>query len=117
MAATNIGRIARRNVRITFQRNGTYSDKYKNRLQQWTDHFTCHAYASTYAAGEDGGVVTTEERSVTFEVRWCPELASVTSTGFRIIFQGENYDILSVDAMNYQKKTLRFTCRRAKRQP
>ena len=64
MAVTKAGRIARKNERITFQQNEVYSDKYKNRLQQWTDYFTCSAYASTYAAQEDGDVVTSEERSI-----------------------------------------------------
>ena len=114
MAVTTTGRIARKNERITFQRNESYSDKYKNRIHSWTDYFTCAAYASTYAANEDGDEVIKEERSVTFETRYCPELAAVTSTGFRIVFGGVNYNILSVDMMNYQKKTLRFTCRKEK---
>ena len=109
------GRIARKNVRITFQRNAVYSDKYKNRLQQWTDYFTCSAYANTFTAQEDGEVVTSEEKNVTFETRWCPELDAVTSTGFRILFRGETYNITSVDPMNYQGKEIRFTCRREKR--
>ena len=115
MEITQTGRIARKNVRITFQRNEVYSDRYKNRLQQWTDYFSCFAYASTYAAQEDGDTVTSEERSVTFEARWCPELASVTSTGFRVLFEGDAYNILSVDMMNYQRQAIRFTCRKEKR--
>lgn len=115
MPVTQTGRIARRNERITFQRNEVYSDKYKNRLQQWTDYFTCSAYASTYAAQEEGDAVISEERSVTFECRWCPELAAVTSTEFRILFHGDRYNILSVDPMNYQRQAIRFTCRREKR--
>ncbi|MBQ9399518.1 MAG: head-tail adaptor protein, partial [Bacteroidales bacterium] len=83
-------------MRITFQQNAVYSDKYKNRLQQWTDYFTCSAYASTYAAQEDGDEVISEEKSVTFECRWCPELDVVTSTGFRVLFHGDHYNILSV---------------------
>ena len=115
MAVTKTGRIARKNVRITFQRNETYSDKYKNRLQRWTDYFSCAAYANTYAAEEDGDAVTTEEKSVTFECRWCPELSVVTSTGYRVVFEGQDYNILSVDPMNFQKTDVRFTCRREKR--
>lgn len=115
MAVTLTGRIARKNVRITFQRNEVYSDKYKNRLHQWTDYYSCYAYAGTYAAEEDGDVVTSEEKSVTFEARWCPELEAVTATQFRILFHGDEYDILSVDPMNYQNRSVRFTCRREKR--
>ena len=115
MAVPKTGRISRRNERITFQRNEIYSDKYKNRLQQWTDYFTCSAYANTYTAQEDGDAVISEEKSVSFECRWCPELDAVTSTGFRILFRGDRYNILSVDPMNYQRQAIRFTCRREKR--
>ena len=110
------GRIARKNVRVTFQKNTAYSDRYKNRIQSWTDYFSCYAYANTYTAQEEGNEVISEEKSVSFECRYCPELAAVTSTGFRILFKGEQYNILSIDPMNYQNTELRFTCRREKRQ-
>ena len=113
---TSTARIARKNARITFQRCTVESDRYRNQIQTWADYFTCSAYANTYAAYEDGKTVTYENRSVTFETRYCPELSTVNSTEYRILFNGEQYDILSVDAMNYQKDSLRFTCQRPKRQ-
>ena len=113
---THIARIARKNVRITFQQSQNFNDEYQNRLEQWTDYFSCNAYASTYAAHEGDSVVPIEERTITFETRWCPELKNVSSTGYRISFDGEYYDILSVDLMNYQHRTIRFTCTRCKRQ-
>ncbi len=115
MPITKMSRIARKNVRITFQVNEVYSDKYKNRLQQWTDYFTCFAYANTYTAQEAGETVTSEEKSVSFDCRWCPELETVTSTGYRILMGTEKYNILSVDQMNYQKQSIKFTCRKEKR--
>ena len=115
MAITHIGRIARKNTRITFQKNEIYSDKYKNRLQQWTDYFSCFAYADTYATDEDGKTVITEERSITFETRWCPELEAVSSTGYRILFENSVYNIVSIDPMNYQRQKIRFSCRKEKR--
>lgn len=114
MAVTRTGRAARKNERVTFEKNEIYSDKYKNRLQRWTEYFSCYAYADTYTAGEDGDAVTNEERSITFETRYCPELAAVTSTEYRIVFRGGNYNILSVDMMNYQKRIIRFSCRKEK---
>ena len=114
MASETKRRIVRRNVRITFQQNETYSDRYKNRLQRWTDFFSCFAYASTYELQESGDIAPEEERKIIFETRWCPELSEVTSTGYRVVFGEENYNILSVDMMNYQKKTIRFVCRKEK---
>ena len=109
---SDVGRIARKNVHITFQKNSVVVDEYRNHLREWSDYFSCYAYASTYAAQESGNEVITEERSITFHVRYCPELAHVTSTGYRIIFNGESYDIESVDMMNYQGEEIRFKCRR-----
>lgn len=115
MAVTETGRIARRNARITFQKRIVVVDSYHNHLSTWDDYFTCSAYASTYAASEESSTVTTEERQITFETRWCPELADITSTNFRIIFNEDQYNIESVDMMNYQYQTIKFTCRREKR--
>ena len=109
-------RIARKNVRITFQKNETVIDQYKNHINTWKDFFICFAYANTYSAQETGDAVITEERSITFETRYCPELTAVTSTNYRILFNGEAYNIEAVDMMNYQNKELHFRCRREKRQ-
>ena len=49
---------------------------------------------------------------MTFSVRYCRETAAVTSTGYRVNFHGDLYNILSIDPMNYQRKEIRFICRR-----
>ena len=116
MAITKTGRIARKNARITFQIRTVTVDRYKNHVSSWVDYFTCFAYANTYSANETGEEVTYEEKSITFETRYCPELAAVTSTGYRIVFNDEQYEIQSVDRMNYQNQSMRFTCQREKRQ-
>ena len=108
-------RIAKFNCRITFQKNDVIIDEYQNHTNAWTDYFTCSAYADTYVIDEDGNEVKNEERSTMFHVRYCPELACVTSTGYRILFDGGRYNIISVDMMNYQRREIRFSCRREKR--
>lgn len=110
-----IARIVRKNARIIFQKNTINSDQYRNRVQTWADYFVCFAYADTRGINENGNEIITEERSITFETRWCPELAVVTSTEYRIIFNGEHYNIRSVDMMNYQGRVIRFLCRREPR--
>lgn len=115
MAQSKVTRITKKNERITIQKNAVVVDEYRNHTSSWTDYFFCWAYAGTYTANEDGDAVTSEERNVTFQVRYCSELAGVTSTGYRILFHGEAYNILSVDLMNYQKQEIRFTCRKEKR--
>ena len=88
-----------------------------NHRNTWEEYFTCFAYASTYQAQEEEGEVTAEQKSVVFSVRWCSETKGLTSTGFRIRFREQLYNIESVDPMNYQKKILKIHCRLERRQP
>ena len=104
--------IARFGERITFQKNTAYMDRYGNHKNAWEDYFTCHAYVSTWQKEETEGPATNEERSVTFEVRWCSELAGLSSDHYQVVFRGEAYNIQSVDFMNYQKKTIRLKAER-----
>ena len=102
--------ISKLNERITIEKNAVVTDAIGNHKNTWTYYFSC------YQAEEKESEVSSEERSVTFTVRWCSETAAVTSTGFRVRFRGEVYDIESVDPMNYRKKEIRFKCRREPRQ-
>ena len=103
-------RIARYNERITIQKNTVLVDQYKNHTNAWTDYYSCAAYVSTYQREEKENEVTLEELSVTFEVRYCSELANITSTGYRVLFRGVPFNIESVDRMNYQRKVLQLKC-------
>ena len=52
---------------------------------------------------------------VAFTVRWCRKASVIDSTGYRVVFGGELYDILAIDHMNYKKKSIKFKCRKARR--
>ena len=115
MAQVREKTIAEKNERITFQKNEVEVDEYRNHTSSWSDYFTVWAYASTYISNEEESAVTSDERRITFHVRWCSELSKVTSNGYRILFRGDVYNILSVDLMNYQNREIRFSCRKEKR--
>ena len=58
---------------------------------------------------------TIDDVGITFTVRYCSQLVDIVSTSFRILFRGEIYNILSVDHMNYKKKSLKFRCEKVRR--
>ena len=107
--------IERLNEIITIQKDSVVTDQYGNHKKGWTDYFTCHAYAGTFSQDEKGDAVLTDRRGITFEVRFCSELEAVTSTGYRVIFHDEIFNIDSVDMMNWQRKTIRLKCRKVER--
>ena len=108
--------IEKLNERITIQQSKHMTDKVGNHRNAWVDCYTCFAYASTYEAQEEDGEVTAEQKSVVFTVCWCSEVRQLTSTGYRVMFRGDLYDIPSVDPMNYGKKTIKIHCRLQRRQ-
>ena len=96
--------IEKLNDRVTIEKSTVVTDKVGNHRNTWEEYCTCFAYASA------------EQKSVVFTVRWCSEVNKLTSTGFRVLFRGELYDITSVDPMNYGKKTIKLHCRLERRQ-
>ena len=108
--------IALLNVKVTFQKNYVVADDIGNRRNIWEDYYTCHATVSGEGGQEKAAAgLTVAEADIAFTVRFCKRAAEVTADGFRILFQGEIYNIAAVDHMNYKKKALKFRCEKARR--
>ena len=105
--------------KVTFQKNETTTDKYGNHKNALTDYYTCFSTigGEGMASSKEEQVAgtTVEDFSMTVTVRYCSKAAAVTSTGFRVMFLGEIYNIENVDHMNFRKKSLKFTCRKERR--
>ena len=108
--------IALLNVKVTFQKNSVAADDIGNRKNVWEDYYTCHATVSGESGNEKAAAgLTVAKSDIAFTVRFCKQAAEVTADGFRILFQGEIYNITAVDHMNYKKKALKFRCEKARR--
>lgn len=105
--------------RVTFQKNVAEIDKYGNHKNAWTDYYSCFATigGEGLASSKEEQVagVTVEDFSMTVTVRYCSKIAAITSTGYRVMFMGEIYNIENIDHMNFRKKSLKFTCRKERR--
>lgn len=108
--------IALLNLRITFQKNVIVSDKIGNRKNTWEDYFSCYATIS----GESGTETATAgqtipTRTAAFTVRYCKDVAAVTTDDFRIVCGDELYNITNIDHMNHKRKALKFGVKKARR--
>lgn len=109
--------IALFNERIVIQKNAVTVDEIGNHTNAWEDYYSCHATVGGTSGGgqsEEAGQ-TVDVSDLTFSVRYCKEAADVNITQFRIIFRDEIFDIISIDYMNFKKKSLKFKCRKARR--
>ncbi len=104
------------NEKILFQKSAVVSDAIGNHKNEWEDYYSCFATIGAEGGNEKSEAgQTVDGASITFTVRCCSQLVDIVSTGFRILFRGEIYNILSVDHMNYKKKSLKFRCEKARR--
>lgn len=104
------------NVRIFISKNEVVTDAIGNHKNRWAEYYTCYATVSAEAGKEetDAGLVV-DDSKVDFTIRWCKKAVAITSTGFRVQFNGELYDITAVDHMNYKHKSIKLCCQKVRR--
>lgn len=109
-------KVALLNEKIVIQKNAVVADAIGNRKNVWEDYYSCFATIGGEGGNEkaEAGLMV-DGAGITFTIRYCGKLVDIVSTGFRILFHGEIYNILSVDHMNYKKKSLKFRCEKVRR--
>mgnify|MGYP000582712187 CR=1 FL=1 len=104
------------NVRIYIQKNEVISDSIGNRKNAWKDYYTCYATVSAEAGKESTGAgLIVDDSKIDFKIRYCKKAAALTSTGYRVQFGSELYDILAVDHMNFKRKCIKLSCQKVRR--
>lgn len=102
--------ISRLNRIITIQNQTATADEYGNHINTWSDYYTCHAKATTSFKNESDDKISIENKIVIFDIRSCSQSKAITSINYRVIFNNESYNILSVDPSNYDNKIIRLRC-------
>lgn len=108
--------IALLNVKVAFQKNTVVVDAIGNHKNEWMDSYFCHATVSGEGGKEASAAGTTvDDSDISFTVRYCQKVSELNNTEYRVLFDGEIYNILSVDHMNYKRKSIKVKCRKVRR--
>lgn len=104
------------NVRITYQKNTIIEDAIGNHKNEWKDEYSCYATVSGEGGTETQTAGTTVDHAdIAFTVRYCKKASVITTDGYRVLFNGEIYNILSIDHMNYKRRSIKFRCEKVRR--
>lgn len=106
------------NQRITFQKQTVNVDEIGNRINRWSDYYSCWAYVSTSrlsTAETAEAAQTQEQEKLDFIVRCCPETAAIRSTESRIIFREREYDIDRIENAEFRQQWLKFSAHLVRR--
>lgn len=108
--------IALLNVSITFQKNAAVVDAIGNHKNEWTDFYSCHATVSGEGGKEASATgLIVDDSDISFTVRFCRKVSELNNTEFRVLFGGEIYNILSIDHMNFKRKSIKVKCQKVRR--
>lgn len=95
--------------RILFQKNVTVTDGNGNHTREWSDFYSCRAYANCLSGREYyAAAQINAEKELYFMVRYCSELKELDTKKYRIIFRGMVYNITFVDNVQYKNRTLKI---------
>ena len=106
------------NQRITFQRQTSSADDIGNRINTYSDYYTCWAAVSTSKLSTtetNETAQTLEQERLDFTVRYCSQTSEVRSMEYRIIFKERIYDIESVDNLDFARQMLKFSTKLVRR--
>lgn len=104
------------NICIDILKNEVRVDAIGNHRNVWVPYYSCHATVSAEGGKEmtEAGMVV-DDSTADFTIRWCDKSKDLVSTGFRVRFGNDEYDILSVDHMNFKHKCIKLKCKKVRR--
>lgn len=92
------------------------TDSIGNRTDVWTNWYTCRATLSGESGSEENVAgQTVDGTSCAFTVRYCSNVKYVNSEEYRVIYNGEIYNITGVDHLNNRRKAIKLRCSKAGR--
>ena len=108
--------VALLNRKITIQKNTVVTDAIGNHTNKWEDFYSCYAAISGESPNEStsAGMVV-DNTKADFSVRWCKAVSEVTPDGYRVVYNGEIYNVLGIDHQNFKKKSVKLKCQKARR--
>lgn len=104
------------NRKITFQNKAVEVDEIGNHRSIWSDYLSTSSYISFQGKGEEVFLGMEVDRSdISFTVRFQNRLKKINTSEYRILFEDEKYNIISIDFMNYKNIFIKFRCRKVSR--
>lgn len=95
---------------ITIQKLEEVRDNDGFPSERWDDYYTNYAYVNKLSGSEFWQAAETAAQStVRFEMRYHPQLDSVNSKRFRILFDGRTFNITNVDNVQFRNETVKIS--------
>lgn len=94
---------------VTIEKSGYTEDSTRNQIPIWTEHYKGYAYVNNLSGSEYWEAAQTKsENTVMFILRYHPLLGAMDTKKYRVIHQGKEYNIASIDNVQYKNETIKI---------
>lgn len=95
--------------KIEIQKNTPYQDGIGNPKSNWEKFREIYAYVNGLSGNEYWEAAALHaETTLEVVTRWKPFYKEMNSKGYRIVFENEFYDILSIDNIQFNNKIVKM---------
>lgn len=102
-------KISRYNQKIIIEHKTITSDDIGNRLSTWVPYYTGFGFVDTKTVHETVGEShVIDDSQVTITMRWCKALSQLDSVSYRLQLNGQLFNIIGIDDMNFNHKQLKI---------
>lgn len=109
-------KIADLNQKIRLQSKTIEIDKIGNHKSTWSDFLETSAYISFQGKGEEVFLgMEIDHSDISFTVRFQKALKDINTSDYRIFFDDDIYNIISIDFMNYKYRYIKIRCKKVAR--
>lgn len=107
--------IALLNKRLIVQKKESIRSDSGVSTSSWQPDFMCWCTVSNESGSTDSGEgMEKTSVDISFTVRWSRQTLGVHAMSHRILFEGEYFDIVSVDHNSYKGSMVKYNCRKVR---
>lgn len=94
---------------VRIEKSSFTEDGIGNRLSVWSEYYKGYAYMNNLSGSEYWEAAQTQsQNTVMFVLRYHPLLGAMNTKGYRIVHRGREYDITSIDNVQYKNETIKI---------
>lgn len=94
---------------VLVEKSGYTEDSLGNQKAVWTEYYKGYAYMNNLSGAEYWEAAQTQaQNTVMFILRYHPLLAAMDTRGYRLMHRGREYNITSIDNVQYKNETLKI---------
>lgn len=94
---------------VMIEKSGYTEDGIGNQVAAWVEYYKGYAYMNNLSGSEYWEAAQTQsQNTVMFVMRYHPLLGSMSTKGYRVMHRGREYNINSIDNVQYKNETIKI---------